>query len=87
MGLKPYEVKKLTLKEFDLMLTGYNRRQEREWDRTRHLLSFIQAFAGMGASEYTPPHDLFPLSLDNENKKRMITTLAQAKALYKEFVN
>lgn len=87
MGLKPVEVRMLTLKEFDLMLTGYNRRQEREWDRTRHLLSFIQTFAGIGASQYTSPQELFPLSLDNENKKRMITTMAQAKTLYKEFVN
>lgn len=85
MGLKPKEVKALLLRDFDLMLTGYQRRQERETNRTRHLLSFIQAFSGMGGSEYIPPEQIWPLALDEENKKRMITTFAQAKQLLKDF--
>lgn len=68
------------------MLTGYNRRMERELNNTRNIMAFIKAFGGMGASEFVSPQDLLPLSIDEENKKHMITTLAQAKRLFKEFM-
>ncbi len=85
MGLKPREVRRLTLKEFNLMLTGYIQRQNREWDRTRHLMSYIASFAGMGAQEFVDPKKIWPLPSDNDGQKKMITTAAQAEQLLKEF--
>lgn len=74
------------LNEYELIFTGYLRRQDRETNRTRHLMSHIQAFAGMGGGSYTPPDELWPLSIDEENKKRFITTMAMAKELFKDFM-
>lgn len=85
MGLKPREVKALLYKEFNLMLTGYFRQQEHEWNRTRHLMQYIQVFGGMGASQVTRVQDIWPLQLDKEFEKRMITSLLMAKQLLKEF--
>jgi len=85
MGLKPHEVRKLTLKHFNLMLTGYINNQNREWDRTRHLMSYIASFSGMGASEFLKPQDIWPLPQDSEGVKKMIKTLDQAKQLLNEF--
>lgn len=54
MGLKPIEVKRLTLGEFNAMYTGYKRRQEHEWDRTRHVMTtVINGYFGIKKS-YTP---------------------------------
>jgi hypothetical protein len=67
------------------MYTGYKRREEREWDRTRHIMAFILNFSGWGAREFKHPKDLWPLDIDRENEKRRITTLKQAWILLKEF--
>lgn len=85
MGLKPVEVEACTLRDFDLMMTGYQRRQERDWDRTRHIMSYILNFSGWGAKEFQYPKDILPLNIDKENERRKITTLKQALALLKEF--
>lgn len=85
MGLKPSEVKTLTLKDFNLMLTGYYRRQDHEWNRTRHIMSFILNYGGMGASDHYKPQDIWPLQMDKEDEKKMITTIHQAIELLKEF--
>lgn len=81
----PLEIKKLTLKEFSLMLTGYLAKQDREWDRTRHIMSYIATYAGMGAKEFVSPQSIYPLPIDKEGEKRMITTEKQALELLKEF--
>jgi hypothetical protein len=85
MGLKPNEVKALTLGEFNLMLTGYQRRQDIENNRTRQVMAFILNYSGMGAKEYHAAESLWPLAIDKENEKRMITSLKMAKELLKEF--
>lgn len=87
MGFEKPKIDFIELKEYEMLLTGYHRRQDRETNRTRHLLSFIQAFSGVGGSEYISPQEIWPLAIDDEGKKRMITSLEQAKKLYKEFVN
>lgn len=74
------------MRDFELILTGHRRRQEHDVNQTRHILSFIRAFSGMGASEYVSPAELWPLSIDLEGQKQMITTFEQAKKLFKEFV-
>ena len=85
MGLKPIEVEACTLRDFSLMYTGYKRRQDREWDRTRHVMAFIMNFSGWGAKDFQDPKTIWPLDFDNENEARKITTLKQALALLKEF--
>jgi len=85
MGLKPAEVERCTLGQFNLMLTGYKRRQERDWDRTRHIMAFILNYAGWGAKEFHHPKDIYPLDLDREEIKHRITSRKQAWALLKEF--
>lgn len=85
MGLKPHEVRKLNLKHFNLMLTGYIHGQNREWDRTRHLMSYIATYGGMGSSEFVSPKDVWPLPQDMEGVKKMIKTVEQAQQLLNEF--
>lgn len=85
MGLKPVEVKALCLRDFNLMLTGYQKRQEKEINQTRHLMAFIRAFGGMGSPDVMQPQDIWPLSMDNTDVKRMITNKAQAEKLLGEF--
>ncbi len=48
-------------------------------------MAFIKAFS-FGSTQFTAPEDLLPLPIDNEYKKQMITTLSQAKQLFKEFM-
>lgn len=69
------------------MMTGYQRREEREWNRTRHLMTYTLNYGGMGVKKIYQPKEIWPLSLDTEDEKRMITTMAMAMELYKEFVD
>lgn len=85
MGLKPLEVKALTLKDFNLMLTGYQRRLDIENNRTRQIMTFILNYSGMGAKEFYPAEKIWPLHSDKEDEKRMITNLRMAKELLTEF--
>lgn len=85
MGLKPHEVKTLNFKHFTLMLKGYQARQNREWDRTRHIMSYIASFAGMGSTEIVQPTVIWPLPQDTYWEKKPIRTVKQALELLKEF--
>lgn len=85
MGYKPWEVKKLTLKDFNLALTGYMARQHREWDRTRHIMSYVATFGGMGSKEFVRPENIYPLPQDVEQTKRKITNAQEANELLKDF--
>ncbi len=68
------------------MLTGNIKRQERDWNHTRHIMAYILNYAGMGGPEtFIGPKDIWPLSIDKEDEKRMITNMLQAKELLKEF--
>lgn len=82
----PHQVDAVLLKDFNLIITGYYRRQDREWNQTRHLLSFIKTFGGMGGSEYTPPQDIWPLPMDTEDEVKMITSLKLAIELLNDFM-
>lgn len=85
MGLRPAEVKKLTLAEYSLMYIGYHRRYEQEWNRTRHLMYSVINFGGMGTTNPVPPSQIWPLDMDTYGEIKMITTLAQAIQLLREF--
>lgn len=85
MGLKPSEVKRVTMKEFNLMFTGYLARENREWNRTRHIMSYIATYAGMGAKDFVDPKSIWPLPFDNEDQKKYIKTIKQVLELINEF--
>lgn len=85
MGLKPREVKELSLRDFNLMFTGYFRRHENQWNQTRHVMWAVINFGGMGASTPLSPENIWPLEMDKLTEKRMITSLAMAIQLLKEF--
>lgn len=67
------------------MLTGYMARQNREWDRTRHIMSYVATFGGMGSSEFVEPTKVYPLPSDREYEKKPIKNKEQALKLLKEF--
>jgi len=85
MGLKPKEVRLLTMKEFNLMFTGYLAREDREWNRARHLMSAIITYAGMGARDFVDPKSIWPLPMDSEGQKKYIKTIKQVLELVKQF--
>lgn len=85
MGLKPLEVNTLLFKEWHLMFLGYQDRQNREWNRTRHLMSYIASYAGMGARDFVHPKNIWPLPFDREDQKKYIKTLKQCLDLINEF--
>jgi len=86
MGLKPNEVKSLYLRDFNLMVTGYFRRQEKEWDRARHIMWATMNFGGMGLQNPVTPQEIRPLNLDTENELKMITTMKMAMDLLNDFM-
>ena len=67
------------------MLAGYQRRQEKEWNRTRHIMSYTLNYGGMGVSEFHRPEEILPLPMDTEDEKKMITTMRMAMELFREF--
>lgn len=87
MGLKPREVDALTLMEFDLMLTGYQRREEESWDRTRHLMWAVISYGGQGLKKPISVQDTIPLNKDSRNRKRYIVNEFQAIEFIKTFYN
>lgn len=85
MLLLPHQVKALLLKEWHLMFLGYQANQNREWNRTRHLMSYIASYAGMGAKDFVHPKSIWPLPIDKEETKKYIKTLKQCLDLINEF--
>lgn len=85
MGLKPDEVNALTLREFAQMQAGYLRREEKITNLARNLMATVINFGGLGTKTPVTAATIWPLNLDKEDQKRMITTLQQAMDLLKEF--
>jgi hypothetical protein len=85
MGLLPDQVRVLTMKEFNLMFTGYLAREDRKWNHTRHIMSYVASFAGMGARDFVEPKNIWPLPFDKEDQKKYIKTLKQVLELINEF--
>lgn len=46
---------------------------------------YIKHFGGMGNPDKDTPRDIWPLNLDNEDTKQMITSVKMALELLKEF--
>jgi hypothetical protein len=85
MGYKPHEVDAVQMADFNFILTGYYRSQEREANLTRHIVWAVIQHAGMGRQEKLSPKDIWPLNMDTEDEKKMITSLKMALDLLKEF--
>lgn len=78
MGLGVLEVKSLTLVSFTQLLKGYYDRQEEQWDMTRHIMSTVMNYGGMGSSKFVSPEEVIKLSRDDRGKVRYITTMKSA---------
>lgn len=85
LGYKPLEVAAVTLSQFQLIATGYQLKEEKEWNRTRHIMYSVINFAGFGAKEALPPEQIISLQCDTENQKKPIRTMYQVMQLFKEF--
>ena len=69
MGLKYEEMLNCTWLEFDYLQTGHNRRIERGWDYTRHLIASMYNSSGF-AKQKVKADDIFKLqTLDNKPVK------------------
>lgn len=85
-GILWEQVRKITLAEWDLMLVGYHRRLEKEINQTRNIMTAILNIQGKSLKNETTPQKLWPLEMDIQHQKRMITTMAQAMKLLKEYL-
>lgn len=68
-----------------MLFSGYQDRQNREWNRTRHIMSYIASFSGMGAKEFVNPKSIWSLPIDKLDEKKYIKTLKQCLELINEF--
>lgn len=75
----------VTLSQLQLIVTGFQRREDREWRRTREIVGAVVNYAGWGAKDFIPASNLIPLYSDKEDTKQPIRTLKQAIQLLKEF--
>jgi len=96
-GLKPWELRRVTLRDFNAMYVGYRRRQEELWDMHRRTWGYIIGFAGMGikkGEKLPTPQELWELPYRDAGmgvtevvaeKAKPITTEAEALELLKQF--
>ena len=68
-----------------MIIAGYYRKQERDANLARNIMWFIKHYGGMGNPDRDLPKDIWPLNMDSEDEKKMITTLKMAIELLKEF--
>ena len=68
-----------------MIVAGYYRKQEREANLTRSIMWAVIQHGGMGRTDKLTPRDIWPLNMDQEDEKQMITTLKMAMDLLKEF--
>jgi hypothetical protein len=85
MGYKPHEVDAVQMADFNFILSGYYRKQERDANIARNVMYYIKHFGGYGNADKDSPRDIWPLNMDSEDEKKMITSLKMAMELLKEF--
>ena len=88
MGLKPKEVRALTIKDFNHMLIGMMRRKEHDWDVARNTWSYIINYP-YGVKNYVSPQALRKLPITdggNKEKIKRITNHTEAEELLNEFI-
>lgn len=69
--------------QFVVAYEGYKRHQELENHRTRMMMTYIKAFAGMGSKEEVDPREVWPLAMDEKDKIRPITDMDEAMEMVK----
>jgi hypothetical protein len=95
-GLKPWELRRVTLRDFNAMYVGYRRRQEEMWDIARNTWSYMMVYGGMGLkkdAKVPSPQELYPLQFRDKEmqmesgaaKAKPITSIEEAFELLKEF--
>lgn len=67
------------------MVKGYQDRQDREWNRTRHIMSYIANFSGFGSKDFIDPKTIWALPIDRQSEKKYIQTLKQCLEMIQEF--
>lgn len=72
-------------RDYNMIISGYYRKQERDANLARNVMWYIKHFGGMGNEDKDLPKDIWPLNMDNEDAKQMISTLKMALDLLKEF--
>ena len=78
----------MTLIEYVVALEGYKRREAMENHRTRMVMTYVKAYAGMGSGEEVSPMNEWPIPcLDDEDKVMPITTIGEAKELLEYMLN
>jgi hypothetical protein len=78
----------MTLIEYVVALEGYKRREAMENHRTRMVMTYVKAYAGMGSGEEVSPTSEWPIPyLDEEDTVKPITTEGEAKQLLKDMLN
>lgn len=78
-------IRMITLAEFDLILTGYHRRLEKEINQTRNIIAATLNIQGKILKKEVTPQGVWPLDMDRQRQKKMITTMADAMKLLKEY--
>ncbi|MFS1513060.1 phage tail assembly chaperone [Chengkuizengella sp. SCS-71B] len=79
LSLKPQEFWSLTLAEYNLMIKGYELREEQEWRRTAQLAAWVMS-----------PHLKRPITADKLFKKKQtnqITSPEQSKQVLNELMD
>lgn len=80
------EIKRLTLSEFNKVATGFSEREEEAWDRTRHVMSYIVNYGGMGGGKkYYSPQEILSLTKDQEQGVFHINNDIRAYKLLERF--
>lgn len=67
------------------MLTGMFRRDEKQWNHTRHLMAYVLNYGGMGTRKFYTPQQVLGLGMDKEETIKPITTTLQAMELFNRF--
>lgn len=73
------------MRDFNFILSGYYRRLERDKEVGRNIMWFVKHYGGLGNPDKDTPQDIWSLSMDDEDTKKMITSLKMAIEMIKEF--
>ena len=69
MGISYEDMLNLTWRAFDYYQIGYNRKVERQWDYTRHMISSMYNSSGMSKKQVKPKDIMRLPMLDDSVKK------------------
>lgn len=85
MGLKPYDLHTLTIKDFALMHLAYLEAEEKKSERARRIVEAVVNCAGFGSGKYISKEQLWPLNIDERREKQPIVNKGMAIRLLNSF--